>query len=71
MNHDFALEPEWANYIPLINRRPDGSVWGDTPIPEYPTEPVEQKAWVRGQIAEYGCPFAWLFGNTVTPLYDD
>ena len=71
MGTDLAEEPEWANYIERIRTNHEDAVWGDTPIPDYPEDPVEQKAWVRGQMAEYGCPFAWLFGNSVTPIYDN
>lgn len=26
---DFALEPEWANYVPRLSRRDADDVWGD------------------------------------------
>ena len=70
MNNEFQEEPEWARYVDNL-RRGQGDVWGNTPIPAYPNDPVDQKAWVRGQMAEFGCPFAWLFGNTVTPILDE
>ena len=66
MDPDFAARPSWKDYVPRLN---SADAWGSTPILDYPTEPVEQKAWLRGQLNDYGCPFAWLLDQPVNPIY--
>jgi len=66
MKPDFVAQPSWINYVPKGN---SADAWGSTPILSFPTAPVEQKAWLRGQLNEYGCPFAWLLNYPVTPIY--
>jgi len=67
MRLDLGSEPEWRSYIPRLNR---DDAWDDTPIAEFPDDTIEQKAWIRGQLEEFKCPFAWLLNNTVNPVYD-
>ena len=66
MDPDFAAQPSWKDYVPRLN---SADAWGSTPIPDFPTEPVEQKAWLRGQLNDCGCPFAWLLNKNVNPIY--
>ena len=59
-------EPEWKDYTVRLERK---DAFNGTEIPEFPTDPVEQQAWVRGQIAEYNCPFAWILNEVVHPIF--
>jgi len=47
---DWSLEPEWSGHVDRIPRRTQDDVWGNRPIADFPEDPVEQKAWVRGQL---------------------
>ena len=66
MEPDFAAQPSWKDYVPRLK---SNNAWGSTPILNFPTDPVEQKAWLRGQLNDYGCPFAWLLNKKVNPIY--
>ena len=68
MDFDEDEKPEWMRYI---DERSNTDRWGDDPNNDgWPTDEAEQYAWLRGSAAEYGCPFAWLLGYTITPIYD-
>ena len=64
---DLDAQPSWSNYV--IRPASDILPWGTTPILPFPTATVDQKASVRGQLKQYNCPFAWLLGFPVTPIY--
>jgi len=66
MDLDFKAKPDWKSFVPRLN---SVDAWGATLIPEFPSDPVEQQAWVRGQLNDYSCPFAWLLNRTVNPIY--
>lgn len=67
MRKDFEDKPEFRDYV---ERVPRATAWDDTPIPAFPDEEDEEgaEAFIRGSIAEHGCPFAWLLGKTINPL---
>ena len=44
--------------------------FGNTPVPDFPADDETAKAWVRGQLADTGCPFAWLFGSSFDPIFE-
>lgn len=66
MGDDFDSHPEWRRYVQPIRDQP----WGRTRVPNWPNDSETAKAWLRGSIAEHECPFAWLFRETFTPLFD-
>jgi len=66
MRRDFDLERSWREYVPSVDRR---DRWGNTPIPDYPRDDETAKAWLRGSIADQGCPFAWLLRETFEPIF--
>ncbi len=66
MDADFFKQPTWKPYVPRLN---SADAWNATPIAAFPVDPNEQKAWVRGQLQDYSCPFAWLLGAAVNPIY--
>ena len=57
VRQDLDFKPEFTRFHEVSEAEP----WGDTPIPDFPEDDVTAKAWIRGQLDEYGCPFAWLF----------
>lgn len=65
LNNDFAVQPGFRNYFERLPR--DDPF--DLPIPEWPQDQETAEAWVRGSVAEYGCPFAWLLNNTISPIF--
>lgn len=67
MNNDFAIKRNWRNYVPRLNRR---DRWGNRPANGWPQNDDTAEAWVRGSMFEFDCPFAWLLGNTITPIDD-
>ena len=44
--------------------------FGNSPIPNFPNDQDTARAWVRGSLEEYRCPFAWLLGEAITPIFD-
>ena len=66
MNQDNDAEPEWRREITSLD--PDDA-WNERPANGWPQDDEEAEAWVRGSIAEYGCPFAWLLDYEITPIY--
>jgi len=41
------------------------------PVASFPEDRDDAEALVRGSIAEYGCPFAWLLEWDFDEIYDD
>ena len=64
---DQVSEPAWKDYTERLDT---GEKWNGSLIPDFfPGDTVSQKAAVRGQIHDYGCPFAWLLGEAVNPIF--
>ena len=66
MNLDLNLKPEFRRYHENTNVER----FDNTPIPDFPEDDETAKAWVRGQLAEHGCPFVWLFNQAFEPIFD-
>ena len=49
MDDDFAAQPIWSSYVARLD---SADAWGTTPILPFPDDPVDQKAWVRGQLQD-------------------
>ena len=64
---DFQREPAWRRYVEALDPTDE---FGDTNVPFWPRNQDNARAWVRGSIAEHGCPFAWLLGEAINPLFD-
>ena len=64
---DLEEKPEFRRYHEVS----EIEEWGNTPIPDFPQDDETAKAWIRGQLADYGCPFAWLFNEAFEPISDD
>ena len=64
---DFQRERDWRRYVEALNPRDEFDI---SPIPDWPSEQDEARAWVRGSLQEHSCPFAWLLGDVINPLFN-
>ena len=63
---DQKAEPAWKDFTERLDK--GEKLHGK--VPEFfPDDPVMQKAAVRGQIHDYGCPFAWILGDPINPIF--
>jgi len=72
MGLDWSSMPAWKPYTAFVDygANPALKPWGSTPVPDFfPDNPVNQKAAVRGQLSQYGCPFVWLLNKPFTLLF--
>lgn len=66
MREDHELQPQWRRHIPQVQ----DTDWPRINLDEWPTDDDEAKAWFRGSVSEHKCPFAWLLGNEINPIFD-
>ena len=52
MDDDFAAQPTWSSYVARLDSADAWAITGTTPILPFPHDPVDQKAWVRGQLQD-------------------
>lgn len=70
MRIDLNRKPEWVDYVPRLDRDdPVYGKWDDPPMPDFPEDDETAKAWLRGSIADQGCPFAWLLKMDFNPIF--
>ena len=72
MKFDFEYDNTWRHQHEKVEPAPVDEVTGERPEVSYdfPEDNAEAMAVVRGSIADYGCPFAWMIeGLVVNPIY--
>ena len=65
MNTDLNANPGWRRYIERVNTN---DTWGNRAIPEWPANRDDAEEMLRSGIRDFGCPFAWLFGDNADDI---